>query len=266
MSETKYFLYNLNNAGIQWYLSCNKNVDDITYSPYLQLRCSNYVDPWEDKSSHYHSKSQEIFILLDGELWMMLDDEPFTLLRNNLLLVQPEVPHMIIGGNQKIRHFVLQVPHQKDRWIQVNKNTNYDKERIKMAKNHYRCEIDGITGFFADLNDKKFQNNWLLGYGEAIYKTQRLCLAYMDLKREQDYNEMNHIETYHYHEESTEWYFTIKGQQKFLIDNKEISISPGYLLRIPEKTPHLLLSYSYPFEGITLRTPAIPNDKIILNK
>ncbi|MFX1572175.1 MAG: cupin domain-containing protein [Promethearchaeota archaeon] len=266
MNETKYFLYNLNNVGIQWYLSSNKNIDDKAYSPHLQLRCSNYVDPWEDKSSHYHSKSQEIFILLDGELWMMLDGEPYTILRNNLLLVQPGVPHMIIGGRTKIRHFVLKVPHQEDKWIQHNENINYDTIKVKMAENHYKSDIDGLKGFFADLNDKKFQNNWLLGYGEAIYKTKHLCLAYMDLKCEQVYNEMNHIETYHFHEESTEWYFTIKGQQKFLIDNKEISVDPGYLLRMPEKTPHLLLSYSYPFEGITLRTPAIPNDKIILNK
>ena len=197
-------LNNLNDIGIEWYLNCNKNVDDIVYSPYLQLRCSNYVDPWEDTSSHYHSKSQEIFILLDGELWMMLNGEPFTLLRNNLLLVQPGVPHMIIGGKPKIRHFVLKVPHHEDKRIQVKKNTDYDKERVIMAENHYKSEIDRLTGFFADLNDKKFQNNWLLGYGEAIFKTKRLCLAYMDLKCEQDYNETSHIDTNHYHEESTE--------------------------------------------------------------
>ena len=259
MSKTEYFLYNLNNVGIQWYLSCNKNVDDITYSPYLQLRCSNYIDPWEDKTSHYHSKSQEIFVLLDGELWLMLDDKPFTMLRKSLLLVQPGVPHTVIGGRHKIRHFVIKVPHQEDKWIKTNKNANHDDIRTSMAEKQFNWENDSLTGFFADLNNKKFQNNWLLGYGEAIYKTKRLCLAYMDLKYEQEYNEMNHIETYHYHEESTEWYFTFKGQQKFLIDNNEISISPGYLLRIPEKTPHLLLSYSYPFEGITLRTPAIPD-------
>ncbi|NVM38379.1 MAG: cupin domain-containing protein [Candidatus Lokiarchaeota archaeon] len=266
MSENKYFHYNLNNVGIHWYLSCNKNIDDLTYSPYLQLRCSNYVDPWEDKSSHYHSKSQEIFILLEGELWMLLNDKPFTMPRRSLLLVQPGVPHMVIGGKQKIRHIVLKVPHQEDKWIQTNKNTNYNNIKIKMTENHFKREIDFLTGFFADLNEKKNQNNWLLGYGEAIYQTKRLCLAYMDFQCEQDYIENNHNETYHYHNVTTEWYLTIKGYQILLIDNNRITISPGYLLRIPEKTPHLLLSYSYPFEGITLRTPAIPNDKIILKE
>ncbi|UCC18139.1 MAG: cupin domain-containing protein [Promethearchaeota archaeon] len=266
MIKTNYFLYNLNNVGIQWYLGCNRNVDDMTYSPYLQLRCSNFVDPWEDIYSHYHSESQEIFILLEGELWMLVNNKPFTMLKNNLLLVQPGVPHMIIGGKPKIRHFVLKVPHQKDEWIKSNENVNYDTIKVKMAESHFKNEVDSLIGFFADLNEKKCQNNWLLGYGEAVYQTKRLCLAYMDFRSEKDYIENNHNETYHYHKVTTEWYLTIKGQQKLLIGNKEISIRPGYLLRIPEKTPHLLLSYSYPFEGITLRTPAIPNDKIIINK
>jgi mannose-6-phosphate isomerase-like protein (cupin superfamily) len=264
MSENNYILYNLNTIGTDWFLSCKKNEDDRTYSPYLQLRFSNYVDPWDDPIPHYHTKAQEIFILLDGELWMMLHDTPFKMQRRSLLLIQPGVPHIVIGGKPKIRHFVLKVPHREDKWIQANKSTNYDELRIKMAENHFKGEVDSLAGFFVDLNDKKFQNNWLLGYGEAIYKTKGLCLAYMDLKCEEEYNEMNHIETHHCHEESTEWYFTIKGQQKFLIDNNEIPVNPGYLLRIPEKLPHLLLSYSYPFEGLTLRTPAIPNDKIIL--
>jgi mannose-6-phosphate isomerase-like protein (cupin superfamily) len=265
MKKSKYYLYNLNNVGIQWYLSCTKSVDDIAYSPYLQLRCSKYVDPWEDKYSHYHSKSQEIFILLEGELWMRINGEPFTMLKNNLLLIQPEVPHTVIGGKPKIRHLVLKVPHKEDRWIQADGKANFDKLKVDMDENYFNWEIDFSTGFFADLNKSRNQNNWLLGYGEAIYKTKHLCLAYMDLKNEEEYMEMNHMETFHYHEKSTEWYFTIKGRQKFLIDNREITINPGYLLRISEKNPHLLLSYSYPFEGITLRTPAIPDDKVILD-
>ena len=143
------------------------------------------------------------------------------------------------------------------------------EEAFGLYAKTFNLSWDSLTApkkTIADLNEEKYQKNWLLGYGEAIYQTERLCLAYMDFECEKDYTKINHNETYHYHKVTTEWYLTIKGHQKLQIGNKKITISPGYLLRIPERTPHLLLSYSYPFEGITLRTPAIPNDKIILNK
>ena len=142
MSENNFILYNLNNVGTDWYLSCNKNIEDLTYSPYLQLRCSNNVDPWVDKSPHYHSKSQEIFIVLDGELWMMLEDKPCTMVRKSLLLIQPGFPHIVIGGKSNISHFVLKIPHQEDKWIQTNRNADYDKIRIKMTENHFKGKID----------------------------------------------------------------------------------------------------------------------------
>ncbi len=267
MSENKYILYNLNVVeGESWYLSCFKNEKDPNFSPILQLRCSNYVDPWEDSSFHYHTISQEIFILLDGELWMIINDKPLTLRNRNILLVQPEVSHSIVGGRGKIRHLVFKIPHKEDKWILTKSKINYNKIRIDMTNKYFKANIDSSIGFFADLNKKKYQNRWLLGIGEALYKTKHLSLAYMNFKDKDDYIATNHKETYHYHLASTEWYFTIKGYQKLLINNDEITIYPGYLLRIPEKSSHTLLLYSYPFEGITLRTPIIPEDKVILRE
>jgi len=42
-------------------------------------------------------------------------------------------------------------------------------------------------GFFADLNRRDFQNNWLLGYDEALYQTKHICLAYVNLRDYDDY-------------------------------------------------------------------------------
>lgn len=74
-----------------------------------------------------------------------------------------------------------------------------------------------------------------------------------------------HDEKLHYHREGEEWYLVLNGSQKLQIGKDEVIIKKDQLLKVPEYIPHKLISYNYPFEGMTIRTPNVIEEKVILS-
>lgn len=254
------FIYDLKDKR-GWIIGCFKEKNN--YDSYLQLGKTSFIEPWSDPDIHYHTQAQELYIVLNGEMWIQVGDD--TILRvkeKGLLLVQPNVPHSVIGGKGKIQHIGIKVPHEKDKKINVRKNESAINEEYIQKYN--RNSINSSKGFLADLNDNKNQNCWLLGLGTATYKTKELCLAFMSYADENEMKKDEHDDSLHYHSKSTEWYLSIKGDQEILVEEDQITVPEGCLLKIPTMKAHKILSYSYPFEGFTMRTPIFLNDKVTL--
>lgn len=65
LKDSTHKLYNTN-EGHGWFIS---NIHDgLFYSKYLAVRKGNFVEPWQDDQIHYHTISQEIFLILEGEI------------------------------------------------------------------------------------------------------------------------------------------------------------------------------------------------------
>jgi len=265
MTDTSFSLYDLENKH-GWLLSSFKNKDDIHYSPLLQFGRTNYCDPWQDPHFHSHSISQEIYLLIEGELWHLVDDIPIVMKERSLLIVQPGISHSIIGGRGKIQHFGMKIPHQEDKKIIDNKNREINNILNIIKEDNVENHLDPSIGFFIDLNEKKNQNRWQVGIGHAFYYTEEFCLAYVNFQSKEDRESVDHKDEYHYHKKSTEWYLTIKGEQELLIDGEIVVAKESTLLRVNEGTPHNVISRMYPFEGVTIKTPVVKGDKYILEE
>lgn len=265
MHSSKYSLYNLNDKQ-GWILSSFKEEDDIHYSPLLQFGRTNHCDPWQDPNFHSHSVSLEVYLLIEGELWHVVNGIPIIMKGRSLLLVQPDISHSIVGGQGKIQHFGMKIPHQEDEKIIDSKSRDIAKMIDLMDKGKTENKLDPSIGFLIDLNNRENQNTWQIGTGHALYYTEKFCLAYVVFQTEEDRKSIDHKETYHYHQESTEWYLTLKGEQQFLIDGKELITKANTLLRVSEGTPHKVISRRYPFEGVTIKTPVVEGDKYVLEE
>ncbi|NPD90247.1 MAG: hypothetical protein HGN29_16165, partial [Asgard group archaeon] len=92
MQTLGYTLYNLENKN-GWLLSSFKGKDDNCYSPLLQFGRTNFQEPWQDPNFHSHSISLEIYLLIEGELWHVVDEVPIIMKGRSLLLVQPGISH-----------------------------------------------------------------------------------------------------------------------------------------------------------------------------
>ncbi|MCG3220700.1 MAG: hypothetical protein H7641_04905 [Candidatus Heimdallarchaeota archaeon] len=265
MPNPDFTLYELDNKQ-GWILSSFKEQDDINYSPLLQFGRTNFCEPWQDPNFHSHTISLEIYLLIEGELWHIVNDIPIIMKGRSLLLVQPGVSHSIIGGKGKIQHFGMKIPHQSDEKIIDEKPRDLNKLTEGMKSRVISNVLESSIGFYIDLNEEENQNMWQLGIGHSLYYTEEFCLAYVNFLTEEKRKTVDHKETYHYHKQSTEWYLTLVGQQIFLIADEIITAEAGTLLRIHKGVPHKVVSRDYPFEGVTIKTPVVKGDKYVLEE
>ncbi len=259
MVQSNSILYDLNEKK-GWLLKSSK--DGSWHSKWLQLGRTNFIEPWTDEKFHYHSTSQEIYFVLQGELWIIINDIPLKLKKNSLLLVQKKIPHAVVGGSGIIQHYMMKMPHTKDEKIVLD-DVPTMKELESLKVNEIK-DIPQKLGFYANLNSKKNQNCWLIGFGNTNYNSENFGLAYMNFPNENAFHEQNHPNEFHYHNKGEEWYFVLEGSLKLQVKSEKITIYPHQLLKIPEKIPHKLVSYTYPFQGMTIRIPNIKGDKVIV--
>ena len=264
---TDYELFNLNELN-GWIIGSEFDEKSPYYSSLFQLGRSNYLYPWKDPKFHYHTRSIEIYLVLHGELWVIIDKIAVKLKEKSILLVQPGVFHAVIGGKGTIQHYGMKIPSKGDRKVIQEKNDDYEKVIGSITKSGFNQspyrQLNPKHGFIADLKENSNINCWLIGLWDVKYETEKFCFAYINFKTLGEKNTHSHQDHLHYHSESTEWYFTFKNSQEIFVNDKNVKVHEGYLLKIPKGVPHKQSSMSFPFEGATLRTPIL-DDKIILN-
>ena len=83
---TDYELFNLNELN-GWIIGPEFDINTPYYSSLLNLGRTNYLYPWKDPKFHYHTKSIEIYLVLHGELWIIVDKIAVKLKEKSILLV-----------------------------------------------------------------------------------------------------------------------------------------------------------------------------------
>jgi mannose-6-phosphate isomerase-like protein (cupin superfamily) len=125
---------------------------------WVAIRHSALVPPWVDGDVHLHADAEEYFLLFEGEPRLLLDGSVFTLRPYEALLVQPEVPHSVVGGKGPIEHFVLRTPASNDRHS-ISKVPAVPppvaEEALRPLHLDWGCRLP-LTG-------ARYQNSWLFG-------------------------------------------------------------------------------------------------------
>ena len=263
---TDYELFNLNELN-GWIIGSEFDKNTPYNSSSFQLGRTDYLYPWKDPKFHYHTRSIEVYLVLHGELWILIDEIAVKLKEKSILLVQPGVFHAVIGGKGLIQHYGMKIPSKGDKKVIKEDNADYEKLIKSISKSGFNerpySQIDPKHGFIADLDDKNNINCWLIGLWDVKYETEKFCFAYINFETLEERNAHTHQDHHHYHSESTEWYFTFRNSQEIFVKNKKVVVPEGYLLKIPKGVPHKQSSMSFPFEGATIRTPIL-DDKIII--
>ena len=263
---TDYELFNLNELN-GWIIGSEFDEKSPYYSSLFQLGRTNYLYPWKDPKFHYHTKSVEVYLVLHGELWILIDENAVKLKEKSILLVRPGIFHAVIGGKGLIQHYGMKVPSKGDKKVIKEENDDYEKLIKSISKSSFNersyHQLNPNHGFIADLKVESNINCWLIGLWDVKYETEKFCFAYINFETLEERNAHTHQDHLHYHSESTEWYFSFKNSQELFVKDKIVKVPEGCLLKIPKGVPHKQLSLSFPFEGATIRTPIL-DDKIII--
>ena len=226
--------------------------NDWTY-----IRHSASVPPWVDQDVHLHTAAEEYFFVFQGELRLLVGDSVFTIRPYEALLVRPEVPHSVVGGSGPIEHFVLRVPASEDRRSLGAPPAELPPVLEEASR---ALELDG--GCRVPLDEPRYQNCWLFGFGQARLPSEHLCMAYVNLPTGESVEADRHPHRLHLHQESWEYYIALQGTRVLHIEGELVEINEGELLEVPPGTQHVLHATHPPFKGIEFRVPR-RDDKVV---
>jgi mannose-6-phosphate isomerase-like protein (cupin superfamily) len=111
------------------------------------------------------------------------------------------------------------------------------------------------------LAEARYQNCWLFGVGQAHFRSDVMCLAYLDFPSAESLGADDHRHRLHLHRESWEFYVVLQGTRVLRIEQELAEVSAGEVLAVPPRVKHVLHGTETPFVGFTFRTPLL-NDKV----
>ena len=224
----------------------------------VTIRHSAGVPPWTDQDVHLHKGSEEYYFLFRGGLRLLVAGSVFTLKPYEVLMVRPQVSHAVVGGDGPIEHFVLRMPATDDRQtldrIPPGLFPSGDESKRELR-------LDG--GCRVPLTEAKYQNCWLFGVGQARFRSDRMCLAYLNFPTDEsaDAGNRNHRHRLHLHQRSWEYYTVLRGTRVLQVEDEPVEIHAGETLEVPPGVKHVLRATRTPFEGFSFRVPLF-DDKV----
>lgn len=81
----------------------------------LQILWNDSDDTWADPGQHYHAESDEVFIVLKGELEIAVEEERFTLGPGEMCIFPAGVTHAVTRVRPPISHLVIRAPAGQDK-------------------------------------------------------------------------------------------------------------------------------------------------------
>ncbi len=222
----------------------------------LAIRHSAQVVPWADPDVHLHQSSEELYILLHGELEILVAKELVTLKPMEMLMVRPRVAHAIVRGTGTIEHFGLRAPAISDR-----QTVDQSLGEFSLASSEESRELRCEWGYRIPLQEERNQNCWLIGYGAAQFPSSHLILAYLAFPTEEAANAgIGSRHRLHLHQESLEYYVVLEGMKTLRVENELVSIEAGEMLEVPPGVRHTLYGRQAPYQGFTVRVPILAYD------
>lgn len=224
----------------------------------VSIRHSSLVEPWKDGEVHLHEHSEEFYLLLQGILWILVDQDLILLEPNQILQVGEKIPHAVMYGEGKIEHFVIRTPAIDDR-----KSCGPIPEKFASRLESGGREIHAEWGTRVSIDKEVNRECWLFGYGQARFTAKHLCLAFMRYPTQELASQYNNSyrHSLHAHQGSWEYYTVLKGAKTLRVEDEMVTVHAGEILEVPPKTRHVFQAVSAPFEGFTFRTPLL-DDKV----
>ncbi|MBU0492708.1 MAG: cupin domain-containing protein [Chloroflexi bacterium] len=221
------------------------------------VRHSASVPPWTDPDVHLHERSEEYYLLLQGELRFLVAGSLVTLRPQEMLVVQPQVSHAIVGGVGPIEHFGFRAPAPSDR-----QTVGVIPAKLPPVSEEESRELRREWGYRIQVDDAGNRNCWLTGLGAARFHSPHFLLAYLDFPTEEEANAgLGTRHRLHLHARSWEYYVVLQGTKTLRIEDELVTMQPGEMVEVPPGVRHTLHSRQAPYRGLTFRVPILP-DKV----
>ena len=217
-----------------------------------------HVMPWQDPGIHRHDQSEEYYLLLHGELKALIDRAIVTLQPTEILMIRPQIPHAIVGGEGLIEHLGIRTPAVDDK-----RATGEIPAILPTPTQEHERESQRDWGCRIPLEATRNRNCWLFGTGSARVPSSYMTFAYLDFPTAEEANAgIGTRHRLHLHERSWEYYVALQGTKTLQVEDELVEVGAGEILEIPPQIKHTLSSRQAPYKGFTFRVPAGFDDKV----
>ena len=222
---------------------------------------TDLIAPWSDPGMHLHQDAEEYYLLLQGELRILVAETLVSLKPKEILLVRPQVPHAVVGGEGLIEHIGMRAPGRRDKQLVGDIPHGHPPMTDERER-----ELRRDWGYRIPLEASSNQNCWLIGAGTARFQSSHLILAFLNFSTTEAASAgIGTRHRLHLHQRSWEYYAVFKGTRILQIGNKVVKIGAGEILEVPPQVCHTLYGRQPPCEGFTFRVPLVLDDKVECN-
>lgn len=81
----------------------------------LQIWFNNSDEPWRDPGLHLHDQSDEVFVVLEGELVVEVSGEHVTIRSGEFCCFRKGTPHAVVDVSAPIKTFMIRAPSIEDK-------------------------------------------------------------------------------------------------------------------------------------------------------
>jgi mannose-6-phosphate isomerase-like protein (cupin superfamily) len=205
--------------------------------------------PWADPAPHLHTAAEELYCVLQGEIWLNMAGETVTVRPKEIVMVRPGVAHAVIGGLGPIEHFGLRAPTVPDKApASAPPPAPPAPDEPRQLRRGWGCRVA--------LHAPERRSRWVFGLGAAC-PAQHLALAYLTAAAPRagagwgGRRPPSAAWTYH---------VVTRGRLAAWTEDGLVEAEAGDIVEVPPGTAYLLECRQAPFEGFTLRAPAAAED------
>ena len=100
-----------------WALLCGRApMDQQSFkSEHLQIVFNNTAEPWCDDRAHAHSRSDEVYIVIEGSMNVEIEGVLVVVASGEYLCVPKGAQHQLVGISTPVKSFVIRAPSVEDK-------------------------------------------------------------------------------------------------------------------------------------------------------
>jgi mannose-6-phosphate isomerase-like protein (cupin superfamily) len=204
---------------------------------------------WSDPAIHIHELSEELYLLIVGELSFVIGSQVLSLRGGELLLVRPQVPHAIIGGRGPIEHFGIRAPAPPDK-----RPVDALPSLAGPAVEEQQRELVRDWGFRAVVGAAGSHNAWLVGAPPAPFASERLSLAVLDLPDVSEWREVAR-RLGERRDDEWEYHIVLAGGVALASGVGPVACEAGELIEVAPGVRCGEPTWGTPYRGIAVRVP-----------
>lgn len=227
--------------------------DDPAFSPYLDLGFNRLNAGWQDETAHFHTHSDEIFVVVKGEIELLIRGVPVTVAAGQLVGIRAGVAHQVIRVRAPVENYLIRAPGGGADKIELTGSTQAPAD----------AQSKGMNGVIRVDLRQHFSDYPLGACLPVNHPNYSPFLDFTGVWRADPVAEWKH-DVRHWHKTREEYFIVLQGRLDIEVDGSRRSVQAGQILGLRPPAVHKVIGGRGPVSVLFVRVPGGRGDKVVV--